>query len=137
MKLLNKITISLIFLPLIAFISCSNKDTTGSNNDNNNNNNENRTLSYYAGNWYGNPDNTGETHIITINTNGSMIIKSERGDITVTSDSITRNSDTNYTTTVNYANGNIQANLTFSSDTQGKFDMISEGTTTSIDIAKK
>ena len=111
MKLLNKITISLIFLPLIAFISCSNKDTTGSNNDNNNN--EDRTLSYYAGNWYGNPDNTGETHIITIN------------------------SDTNYTTTVNYANGNIQANLNFNSDTQGKFDMISEGTTTSIDITKK
>ena len=134
MKLLNKITISLIFLSLVAFISCSNKDTTGSNNDNNN---EYRTLSYYAGNWYGNPDNTGETHIITINTNGSMIIKSERGDITVTSDSITRNSDTNYTTTVNYANGNIQANLTFSSDTQGKFDMISGGTTTSIDITKK
>ena len=134
MKLLNKITISLIFLSLVAFISCSNKDTTGSNNDNNN---EYRTLSYYAGNWYGNPDNTGETHIITINTNGSMIIKSERGDITVTSDSITRNSDTNYTTTVNYANGNIQANLNFNSDTQGKFDMISEGTTTSIDITKK
>ncbi len=128
MKLLNKITISLIFLPLIAFISCSNKETTGSNSE------EEKTFASYAGNWYGDPDNVGEArHLFIINSDGSLTVKGtgEGGaDETVPASDITKNSNTNYI---------VQGAgiFTFSSDTQGTFAMTEGGVTYSVVITKR
>ena len=68
------------------------------------------------------------------------------GDITVASTSITKNSDTSYTAIISQEGAdievNLQLNFTFSSDTQGKFDMIMEQNGVSepvgsIDITKR
>jgi hypothetical protein len=121
----------LIILSLIALflISCDNKDKTGT---------EGRTLSYYAGNWWGkgpyNPSN--EENIFTINSDSSITLKI--GDeIIIPSSSVTRVSDTNYT--ASYSDSNDSANFTFifTSDTQGKCTMGLDGQSVIIDITKK
>ena len=133
----KKFYLLLIILSLIALfsISCnnnSNKDKTGT---------EERKLSYYAGNWYGKLVQT-EMHLLTINTDGSFTIKGESGDTTIPSSSVTRVSDTNYTTSYNDSNSiNVKLTLIFSSDTEGKLMMESEGESgkdlATIDITKK
>ena len=123
----------LIILSLIALflISCDNKDKTGT---------EGRTLSYYAGNWWGKaPGETAETNIFAINTDGSFTIKGVDGnpDLIIPSSSVTRVSDTNYT--ASYSDGSDSVNYTFifTSDTQGKFTMGLEGQSVTMDITKK
>ena len=114
--------ISLLSLTLLFSISCSNESKTGG-----------RTLSYYAGNWFSNPDGNNETHLLTINSNGSLILKKEYNgsgnDETISSTSITRNSDTSYTFEYYDSSQGSKANitLTFSSDTQGTFAGSSSG----------
>ena len=75
-----------------------------------------------------------------------MIMHNQQGsasDITVASTSITKNSDTSYTAIINHEDaGIVTLNFTFSSDTQGKFDMIMEQNGVSepvgsIDITKR
>ena len=125
----------LIILSLIALfsISCDNKGKTGT---------EERTLSYYAGNWYGKLGQT-ETHLLTINTDGSFTIKGESGDTIIPSSSVTRVSDTNYIASYYNSKANASTKLTFnfSSDTQGKLIMeITQGSnsqSSTIDITKK
>ena len=102
-----------------------------------------RKLSYYADYWYEKPDGkTTEMNILTINTDGSVILKIS-DDVKIPSDSITRVSDTNYTTSYNDSSVNIDVKLTliFSSDTEGKLMMESEGESgkdlATIDITKK
>ena len=125
----------LIILSLIALFSIScNKDKTGT---------EERKLSYYAGDWYEKPEKKAtEKNILTINTDGSIILKIS--DVKIPSNSITRVSDTNYTTSYNDSASNVNVKLTliFSSDTEGKLMMESkeesgEDLVATIDIIKK
>ena len=103
---------------------------------------EERKLSYYAGDWYEKPEKKAtEKNILTINTDGSIILKIS-DDVKIPSDSITRVSDTNYTTSYNDSNSiNVKLTLIFSSDTEGKLMMESEGESgkdlATIDITKK
>ena len=128
-----------IILSLIALfsISCDNKNKTGT---------EGRTLSYYAGNWWGKaPGETDEFNILTIDGDSSITFK--LGDeVIIPSSSVTRVSDTNYIGSyyTNVTEGKVSTKLTFnfSSDTQGKLIMevtaVSLGqSSTSIDITKK
>ena len=113
--------ITLLSLTLLFSISCSNESKTGG-----------RTLSYYAGNWFSNPDGNNETHLLTINSDGSLIVKKEYNntkDTQISSTSITRNSDTSYTFEYYDSSQGSKANitLTFSSDTQGTFAGSSPG----------
>ena len=126
----------LIILSLIALfsISCDNKDKTGT---------EGRTLSYYAGNWWGKaPGETAEDNILTINGDSSITLKI--GDeIIIPSSSVTRVSDTNYIASYYNSKANVNTKFTFifSSDTQGKLIMeITQGSnsqSSTIDITKK
>ena len=126
----------LIILSLIALfsISCNNnnKDKTGT---------EERKLSYYAGNWYGKPDEkTAEMNILTINADSSVTLKDGTNpDVTIPSNSVTRVSDTNYTTIYNDSSVNIDVKLTliFSSDMQGKLTMETGTDSAIVDITKK
>ena len=128
-----------IILSLIALflISCDNKDKTGAEEVKK----EERALSYYAGNWWGKaPEATAETNIFTINTDGSITVKSESGEAIIPSSSVTRVSDTHYTA-IDPEENNTKYILIFSSDTQGKFTMdatvgsIAQSVT--VDITKK
>ena len=138
MKGQKKFYLLLIILSLIALFSIScNKDKTGT---------EERKLSYYEGNWYGKPDEkTAEMNILTINADSSVTLKDGTNpDVTIPSNSVTRVSDTNYTTIYNDSSVNIDVKLTliFSSDTEGKLMMESkeesgEDLVATIDIIKK
>ena len=125
-----------IILSLIALflISCDNKDKTGAEEVKK----EERTLSYYAGNWWGKaPGETAETNIFTINTDGSITVKSESGEAIIPSTSVTRVSDTDYTA-IDPTDDSVKYIFIFSSDTQGKFTTeASDGHSLSLDITKK
>ena len=123
-----------IILSLIALflISCDNKNKTGAEEVK-----EERTLSYYAGNWYGKLGQT-ETHLLTINTDGSFTIKGESGDTIILSSSVTRVSDTTYTASYSGSSGSGKFTLIFTSDTQGNLIMVEEGGSPfTLDITKK
>lgn len=124
----------LIILSLIALflISCDNKDKTGAEEVKK----EERTLSYYAGNWYGKLVQT-EMHLLTINTDGSFTIKGVDGDpdLIIPSSSVTRVSNTHYTT-IDPTDGTKYIFI-FSSDTQGKFTTEADGQSATVDITKK
>ena len=137
MKGQKKFYLLLIILSLIALfsISCNNnnnKDKTGT---------EERKLSYYAGNWYGKPDEkTAEMNILTINADSSVTLKDGTNpDVTIPSNSVTRVSDTNYTTIYNDSSVNIDVKLTliFSSYIQGKLTMETGTDSAIVDITKK
>ncbi|TXJ44399.1 hypothetical protein EPJ70_09265 [Brachyspira aalborgi] len=133
MKGQKKFYLLLIILSLIALFSIScNKDKTGT---------EERKLSYYEGNWYGKPDEkTAEMNILTINADSSVILKDGTNpDVTISSNSVTRVSDTNYTTIYNDSSVNIDVKLTliFSSDMQGKLTMETGTDSAIVDITKK
>ena len=137
MKGQKKFYLLLIILSLIALfsISCNNnnnKDKTGT---------EERKLSYYDGNWYGKPDEkTAEMNILTINADSSVTLKDGTNpDVTIPPSSITRVSDTNYTTSYNDSASNVNVKLTliFSSDTEGKLTMETETDPATVDITKK
>ena len=125
----------LIILSLIALfsISCDNKNKTGT---------EGRTLSYYAGNWWGKaPMETAETNIFTINTDGSITLKpDDSSEVIIPSTSVTRVSNTHYTA-IDPEENNVKYIFIFSSDTQGKFTMDATVGSTSqsvtVDITKK
>ena len=129
-----------IILSLIALflISCDNKNKTGEEEVK-----EERTLSYYAGNWWGKaPGETAETNIFTINTDGSITLKSESGEAIIPSSSVTRVSDTDYTAIdPDPENNSVKYIFIFSSDTQGKFTMDatvgSTAQSVTVDITKK
>ena len=132
-----------IILSLIALflISCDNKDKTGAEEVKEEVKKEERTLSYYAGNWWGKaPGETAETNIFTINTDGSITVKSESGEAIIPSSSVTRVSDTHYTT-IDPTDDSVKYIFIFSSDTQGKFTMDATVGSTSqsvtVDITKK
>ena len=102
-----------------------------------------RKLSYYAGNWWTSSTNESGINII-INTDDSIIFKDGTNpDVKIPSNSITRVSDTNYTTSYNDSSVSIDVKLTliFSSDTQGKLTMETEGESeknlATVDITKK
>ena len=129
----KKFYLLLIILSLIALFSIScNKDKTGT---------EERKLSYYEGNWYGKPDEkTAEMNILTINADSSVTLKDGTNpDVTIPPSSITRVSDTNYTTIYNDSSVNIDVKLTliFSSDIQGKLTMETGTDSAIVDITKK
>ena len=125
----------LIILSLIALfsISCDNKNKTGAEEVKK----EERTLSYYASNWYGKLDGKTETHLLTINTDGSFTIKGDSGDTTIPSSSVTRVSDTTYTASYSDNSGSGKFTLVFTSDIQGNFIMGQGGASNSFDITKK
>ena len=139
-----------IILSLIALflISCDNKDKTGAEEGKEvkgKTGTEERTLSYYAGNWWGKaPGEIDEFNILTINGDSSITFK--LGDeIIIPSSSVTRVSDTNYIGSyyTNLTEGKVSTKLTFnfSSDTQGKLIMEvtlgSNSQSSTIDITKK
>ena len=133
----------LIILSFIALfsISCNNnKDKTGTEDKDKTGTGE-RKLSYYAGNWWGKrQDETTETNILTINHDGSFNFKAGSDpDLIISSDSVTRVSDTNYTTIYNDSSVNIDVTLTliFSSDIQGKLTMETGTDSAIVDITKK
>ena len=117
-------------LVMALFVSCKSNENPKT---------EEKTFASYAGAWWGSPSNEGAIHPITINADGSMIMHNMGEVISVASSSITKNSDTNYTTTVTEASSGISAqfNFTFSSDTQGTLGMIGDGVNVSIPITKK
>ena len=141
----KKFYLLLIILSLIALflISCDNKDKTGAEEVKEEVKKEERTLSYYAGNWWGKaPGETAEDNILTINGDSSITLKI--GDeIIIPSSSVTRVSDTNYIALYYNSKANASTKLTFnfSSDTQGKLIMeITQGSnsqSSTIDITKK
>ena len=97
---------------------------------------EERTFSYYAGDWWGDPEKDGtEMKFITINTDGSFILIP--ANMQVPSSNITKKSDTNYSATVTMEGVSGELVFTFSSDTQGKFEQIAGGVSASIPITKK
>ena len=132
-----------IILSLIALflISCDNKDKTGAEEVKEEVKKEERTLSYYAGNWYGKLDGSKtEMHLLTINTDGSITVKIGADDEKISSSSVTRVSDTSYIASYHdsTANKNTKFTFNFSSDTQGKFTMEQEGVSpATLDITKK
>ena len=128
-----------IILSLIALflISCDNKNKTGEEEVKKK---EERTLSYYAGNWWGKaPGATAETNIFTINTDGSLTIKGEGSnpDMPIPSSSVTRVSDTHYTASHSDGSDSVNFTFIFNSDTQGKYTMELDGQSATVDITKK
>ena len=127
-----------IILSLIALflISCDNKDKTGAEEVKE----KERTLSYYAGNWWGKaPRETAEKNIFTINTDGSFTIKGEGGneDLIIPSSSVTRVNDTNYTASYGEGIDSVNYTFIFTSDTQCKFTMGLDTESTTLDMTKK
>ena len=98
---------------------------------------EERTFSYYAGDWWADPESNGtEIKFITINTDGSFILIP--ANMQVPSSNITKKSDTNYSATVTMEGVSGELVFTFSSDTQGKYEQMIGGVVTgSIPINKK
>ena len=161
----KKFYLLLIILSLIALfsISCNNdnnnkdktgaeeveKDKTGTEKINKDKTGKEevkkeRKLSYYAGNWWTSSTNGSEINIITISTDDSITFNDGTNpDVKIPSNSITRVSDTNYTTSYNDSASNVNVKLTliFSSDTEGKLMMESEGgpekDLATVDITKK
>ena len=137
----------LIILSFIALLSIScnnNKDKTGTEDkdktgteDKDKTGTGERKLSYYEGNWWGKLQETNQ-HMLNINTDGSVILKFDP-DLTISSDSVTRVSDTNYIALYNdSASGdNARFIFIFSSDIQGKLTMEFTTATNSVDITKK
>ena len=97
---------------------------------------EERTFSYYAGDWWADPESNGtETEFITINTDGSFILIPTN--IQVPSSNITKKSDTSYSATVTIDGVSGELIFTFSSDTQGTYEQIGGGMSASMPITKK
>ena len=122
-----------IILSLIALflISCDNKNKTGAEEVKK----EERTLSYYAGNWYGKPDGKTETNILIINTDGSVTLIGATEDAIIPSSSVTRVSDMIYTASHTIYGESAKSTFIFSSDTQGNFTMEStDGGLVPVDI---
>ena len=99
-------------------ISCkSNEDPNSGDTKKEDQKTQERTFSYYAGDWWGDLEKDGtEIKFITINTDGSFTIIN--ADTQVPSSAITKSSDTSYT--VSYEGTTMIFN--FSSDTQATFD---------------
>ena len=124
----------LIILSLIALfsISCNNdnnnkdktgaeetkKDETGTKEINKDKTGKEevkkeRKLSYYAGNWWTSSTNESGINIITISTDDSITFKDGvNPDVKIPSNSITRVSDTNYTTSYNDSASDVNVKLT-------------------------
>lgn len=128
MKTIKKLRILLIFLSLIVllFVSCKNEDKTGSGEDSSNGSrNSEITLAHYTGNWYSSINNSEETLIFTINSDGSF---KDSNNKEFTSSDITRNNEKSYT----LPDG---SELNFNSDTQGTFKP--QGNDSPVNITKK
>ena len=128
-----------IILSLIALflISCDNKEKTGAEEVKEEVKKEERTLSYYAGNWWGKNPNTSKTeNMVTINTDGSITFKSESGEATIPSPYVTRVSNTHYTT-IDPTDDSVKYIFIFSSDPQGKLTMDVTVQSVTVDITKK
>ena len=128
-----------IILSLIALflISCDNKDKTGAEEvkEEVKVKKEERTLSYYAGNWWGNIGT--EKHLLTINTDGSITVKIGADDEKISSSSVTRVSDMIYTASHTISGESAKSTFIFSSDTQGNFTLVQGEGQDSVDITKK
>lgn len=120
-------------LVMALFISCKSNEDPNSGDTK-----EERTFSYYAGDWWGDPESNGtEIKFITINTDGSFILIPAK-DMQVPSSNITKKSDTNYSATVTMEGVSGELIFTFSSDTQGKYEqMIGGAVIASMPINKK
>ena len=134
-KIFIYLLIILSFITLFS-ISCNNKDKTGTEDKDKTGTGE-RKLSYYEGNWWGKLQETNQ-HMLKINTDGSVILKFDP-DLTISSDSVTRVSDTNYIALYNdpTSGDNARFIFIFSSDTQGKLTMEFTTASNSVDITKK
>lgn len=119
-------------------ISCkSNEDPNSGDTKKEDQKTQERTISYYAGDWWADPEGNGtEIKFITINTDGSFILIPAKG-MQVPSSAITKKSDTNYSATATMDGVSGELIFTFSSDTQGKFEQIGGGVSASTPIAKK
>ena len=132
-----------IILSLIALflISCDNKNKTGAEEVKEEVKKEERTLSYYAGNWWAKvPGEASERNIFTINTNGSFSLKGDAtgsDDLIIPSSSVTRVNDTNYTASYSNIDGSANFTFIFTSDTQCKFTMGLDTESTTLDMTKK
>ena len=106
-----------IALVMALSISCKSNEDPNSGDTK-----EERTFSYYAGDWWSNIAGT-ETKFITINADGSMVIYDSKGvgsNIPVSSTYIKKTSDISYTAMVTAESGTSEQYIfTFSSDTQG------------------
>lgn len=120
-------------LVMALFISCKSNEDPNSGDTK-----EERTFSYYAGDWWGDPESNGtEIKFITINTDGSFILIPAKN-MQVPSSNITKKSDTNYSATVTMEGVSGELIFTFSSDTQGKYEqMIGGAVIASMPINKK
>ena len=105
--------ISLLSLTLLFSISCSDaykpSDKDGT-----------RTLSYYAGDWWGILEEGGnESFIFTIDADGSVIIRLGGANKQILSTSITKNSDTSYTGYYAEGSDSLNIHFHFKNDTEG------------------
>ena len=135
MKQLKNLTILLTFLSLVAFISCSNEDSTGSDTGTNSENNagENGTSgngttsgsggqtvsASYVGDQY--LENNNINKMMTINSDGSITID-DIGKVT----NITKKSDTNFVMQYNKEEHGVSVSVTFDI----KFSSYNSGTVT-------
>ena len=122
--------ITLLSLTLLFSISCSDaykpigEDGT-------------RTLSYYAGNWWGSLSSGSEESIIfTINLDGSVLLI-VGGNSTIPSTDITKNSDTSYTYYNTTETENASIHFNFTSDTEGTITLEGDSGTLSVTVTKK
>jgi hypothetical protein len=111
-------------------ISCkSNEDPNSGDTKKEDQKTQERTFSYYAGDWWSNIAGK-ETKFITINADGSMVIYDSKGvgsNIPVSSTYIKKTSDISYTATVTAESGTSEQYIfTFSSDTQGTVTIYSD-----------
>ena len=97
-----KVACTFAGLPMFVTVAIKNDDKTGT---------EERTLSYYAGNWWGNIGT--EKHLLTINTDSSITVKIGADDEKISSSSVTRVSDTSYIASYHDSTANKNAKLTF------------------------
>ncbi|TXJ23087.1 hypothetical protein EPJ64_00255 [Brachyspira aalborgi] len=111
-------------------ISCkSNEDPNSGDTKKEDQKTQERTFSYYAGDWWSNI--AGTEKFITINADGSMVIYDSKGvgsNIPVSSTYIKKTSDISYTATVTAESGTSEQYIfTFSSDTQGTVTIYPDG----------
>ena len=138
-KIFIYLLIILSFITLFSISCNNNKDKTGTEDKDKTGTGE-RKLSYYAGDWYGKPQDQTNQRMLTINTDGSVNLKfPPDSDLVIPSDSVTRVSDTNYIALYNdSASGdNARFIFIFSSDIQGKLTMEFTTASNSVDITKK
>ena len=119
---MNKKLISIVFLTAILLISCSNEDKTGSTTTTTTTNSD--LGATYSGTWTFTGTYWGEYgETLTINTDGSCLI-----DNTMKAETVTKNSDNNYTVVFITDISDATDSATYTLTLNITFDTVNSGT---------